>query len=486
MPKRLLARMPLTTRLCRSALGLALGLALAATAARAQTPPLEYGFSLQAAAAAEGRLPFWLHADRRGVFDLAGGNALARLHVRRPFDPDRKLAFAFEADVLARASERSTAYVHQLYGSLRYGAFRLTAGRKAETAGLVDPSLSLGSMTLSPNAAPLPGISLAFDYIPIIVLPGKTELIHAKGFFGHAWLDGDRFVKGAFVHEKYLYLRGIGPDDFPVHAYAGVSHFVVWGGEHPRLGKLPSDFRAFLDVVLARAGEPGDAPKGEVVNALGNTVATYDFGLSVNLPAFRVMAYRQFFIETSPAARFRNPWDGLWGVSVRFKKAGVLRGLLWEHVNTKRQGSRHDRNEPDGADSYYNNFLYKSGWVYHGRALGLPLIFGDGVRRGVINNLLVAHHVGAEGVVAGRFAFKTLLTYSRNYGARDDCNDDGCSGNPTLLTPRRDQYSFLFEIGGPLSPRLGFTAALALDVGALYPDNAGLMLGLSWTNRTRE
>ncbi|GIV59902.1 MAG: hypothetical protein KatS3mg043_0991 [Rhodothermaceae bacterium] len=452
-----------------------------------QAQALEYGLIVEGVGAYEDGLPFWLHANRQGLLGRGTGtmpSGLARLHARYATAPGPRLRFDAGAELAARAGGTGeTLHFHRLYGQARYGAFTLTAGRLPHTAGLVDSTLSLGSMVLSPNATPVPAVSLAFDYIPILVLPGKTELIHAKGYFSHGWLEGDRFVRGAFLHGKYLYLRGLGPADFPVLAYAGINHYVIWGGTHPDLGRLPSGFRDFVDVVLARAGDRGRAPGGEVVNALGNTVASYDFGLTVRLPRLHLTAYRQFFIDTSTAARFRNPWDGLWGLSLQWPgRDRLIRKLLWEHVSSKRQGSRYDAGEPDGADNYYNNFLYRGGWTYYGRTLGLPLFFPDpaGERPGVVNNIVVAHHLGLEGRIARRFAYRSLFTYSRNYGARDNCGDDGCFGEPTLLTPRRDQVSWLFELRGPLSPTLDLLAAVAVDAGDVYPTRAGLLLGLSW------
>ncbi len=117
-----------------------------------------------------------------------------------------------------------------------------------------------------------------------------------------------------------------------------------------------------------------------------------------------------------------------------------------------------------------------------GRTLGLPLILPDptGERDGVVNNIIVAHHLGLEGQLTPRLAYRTLLTYSRNYGARDNCNDNGCFGEATLITPRRDQVSWLLELYGPLTPHLDLHAALAFDAGAVHPDQAGLLLGLTW------
>jgi len=445
--------------------------------------PVRADVSLRTYASTESQLPFWFAANQGGIVDRSSTNSIASFRFLRPFNPDKKLSFSVGMELFGRVSDNSQAVFNQIFGAVRYGQFYIKAGRWEQMVGLVDSTMSVGSMTLSRNATPVPMIGIGFDYIPVLSLPGKVDLIYAKGFFGNGWLGNDRFVRGAYLHEKYLYLRAFGPPEFPVHAYGGLVHFVVWGGTHHEYGHLTSRARDFVDVVLALAGESGKAIGGEVVNALGNTVASYDFGLTVKAGGIDARAYRQFYIETSTAVRFRNPWDGLWGISLRHSKGNqLISGLLWEHVNTKKQGAKHNEGEFDGADKYYNNFLYQSGWTYEGQVLGLPLIFGDGIRPGVVNNIIVAHHFALEGVVAKTVHYKAFLTYSRNYGARDDCNDNGCSGNPTLRTPRRDQYSFLLKMTTPVLPARGveMDAAVGFDTGDVYPNSVGIMLGIKW------
>jgi len=449
----------------------------------AHAQPIDLGISLRTMAATKNHLPFWFIVNQAGAVDKTSANSLASVHISRVLNPNNRISFSFGLDFIGRLSDHKQAYFHQLYGAVRYGKFFVRVGRREQMVGLVDSTLSIGSMTLSRNATPVPMVGIGFDYIPVLSLPGKVDLIYAKGFFGHGWLGNDRFVRGAYLHEKYLYLRAFGPPEFPVHAYGGLVHFVIWGGTHPKLGRLPSGLGDLINVALAQAGDPGRANFGEVINALGNTVASYDFGLTVKTGPIDARAYRQFYIETSPAVRFRNPWDGLWGVSIRFPDIRFpISAFLWEHVNTKKQGAKHNEGEFNGADNYYNNFLYKGGWTYEGQVLGLPLIFGNGKQPGVVNNIIVAHHFAIEGILPHQVKYTTFVTYSRNYGARDDCNDNGCSGNTTLRTSRRDQYSFLLKISAPLVPHRGIDldAAISFDTGSVYPENAGAMLGIRW------
>lgn len=453
--------------------------------ARAQSGGYLYEAGLSAAGGTEGRLPFWLHANRYGVYDQDSANLLTRVGVTRPFTGRHPIDVRFRVEAVAHASRHASAYLHEWYGQVRYGALTLTAGRIARASTFVDTTLSMGDVTLSPNAPPIPRLSVDLDYIPIVRISG-IELLHLKAYFSHGFLEGDRFVRHPFLHEKYLYLRGFGPEDFPVLGHAGITHYVIWGGTHPTLGPLPSGPADFLDVVFAQSGDEDRAPIGEVVNALGNTIASYDFGLTLNLPGFDFKAYRQFYIETGANTRFRSVWDGLWGFVFRLKAPDrPLRAVLFEVADMRQQNARFELGERKGRANYYNNFIYEAGWTYEGRTLGLPLLVADGRHPGVVNNIVLAHHLGLEGRIAG-FDYRALGTYSRNYGANRACIDEACTAKADARIPRTDQYSLLLEVTGRLDAarNLDFRLGMAYDSDGIYPENAGVLFGLSWRGRT--
>lgn len=427
-------------------------------------------------------LPFWLAANQHGTIDPTSNNVGFRLSAHRPFMETNGLDYSFGTILLGRASRHATATLHELYGRLQYWRLQLTAGRREQSIGRVDTSLSLGSVTRSRNVPPLPRISVSSD--GYVAVPNTNDALAFNGYFAHGWLESDRFVERALVHEKYLYARLL-PPDFPVNGHAGIVHHAQWGGTSPQRGPQASSFQEWMDVTFGSDVLTDYRPEAESRRSNANHLAMYDFSLSVDLEEAKGLAYRQFYHEDIASFNFRNVWDGLWGVSLRREDSTApVNAILWEHLRMTRHNARWDLGQSRGADSYYNHYVYQSGWTYQGRTLGTPLLTSasttPGVAEdalGVANNIVVAHHVGVEGHLGAGFSYQLLGTFSRNYGAKSLC--DECEYE---RTDRRDQYSFRIEVSGPLSEQhhLWFRTAAAVDTGSFYDERIGLSFDLTW------
>jgi hypothetical protein len=443
--------------------------------AYSQSKELTYSVSAALTAATDDRMPFWLTANRRGRIDRYSNSALSQAFVDIPFTRNSGFDYNAGIELLGRASRRSTLTAHQLYGRVRYKPFQLTVGRVAHVSGITDTTLSVGSMMWSENAPPVPSISVSTP--EFISIPGTKGWVHAKGYLAHGWMEPGRYVTEAYLHEKYFYLR-LAPDGFPVHGYGGVVHNAIWGGISPARGPQRQSFADYLQMF---AGYRPDSDNE--AEALGNTVAIYDFALEWEGPVDGLV-YRQFYIEDKPGLIFRSPWDGLWGLSLGRgdDEQSFVDRIIWEHVNTRRQGARYDLGEQQGADNYYNHSIYLSGWTYRGRTIGTPLLFSDGRRMGVVNNRLVAHHLGLRGYLPAELQYTVSLTYSRNYGARSVFAEEDGTRRVSGRTERRDQYSTRLSLERSVSDSspLSFELTLAFDIGAVHPDNTGILLGFTY------
>lgn len=384
-------------------------------------------------------------------------------------------------DAVYRASENNALFFNELYGSIGYQFLVFNVGRFHDTIGLNDDDLTMGSMQVSRNATPVPKVQLSTAGFTDI--PFARGYVQFKSMLAHGWLESDRFVSNAYLHQKYLYLK---INYKMLEGMGGVIHNVVWGGRHPTEGKLPSSLGDFTRVLFGlSASADSGAPGSDISNAIGNSVAAYDFRLNINLDKFDFKAYRLFYLEDKVSTRFRSPWDGMWGAGIALdEKNNFINEILWEHLNTKRQDSFDY--EPRGTATYYSNGIYQSGWAYEGRVLGNPLILSGSNpnfrgKRTISNNIIVAHHIGIKGRPTKRLNYKAFVTYSRNYGTVTDQTQE--TPHIPISELRIDEYSGLVEADYLVSPDYGLhiTGAVAIDLGELYgEDRFGVQLGVRW------
>ena len=120
-------------------------------------------------------------------------------------------------------------------------------------------------------------------------------------------------------------------------------------------------------------------------------------------------------------------------------------------------------------DNYFNNGEYRSGWTLYERVIGSPFMtpgLSGGTTR-IINNRVIAHHIGMKGMAWQTTPYKLMLSYSRNYGTY---------GNPM----KKNQFSGALEVTLPFK-NLPFAVETGIygDLGDLFKDNFGFTIKLS-------
>lgn len=481
------------------------------------------GFRLQMAGASQGQMPFWIYSNRHG--ELYPFTANAAMHLFGGWHRQYRsgITLSTGADIMLRGANDASLRFQEAYVQVGYGSFVLWAGRKREHFGFVHPELSTGTADVSLNARPITKITLATNGFQAV--PGTRGIVDYHASFAHGWLrkEDHLFLERPFLHQKHLYLR-LFNDRSPVVPQGGLKHFAQWGGLNPQFGRAPAGFSAFRDIFLARSADSSEIlPGGQLGNQFQNHVGTYDFSLLIRLERVSFAVSRQFFLEDTPNARFGTPWDGMWGAWVTFSDGSrsgrdpsrighntsqdsrnafpprppdrrfSIRSLNYEHINTKEGVDRISHRDFSTYYNYHNHWFYLGGWTNDGRAIGNPLFFGDSGHIGVVNNIMLAHHLGVAGY-AGPADWRFFTTYSRNYGSPRVVDHSGRRYDG--VTERQDQWSFMLELRDrglisnlmrsfgrglpdPLQD-LEVIATLALDLGEAHPRNAGMMLGLRW------
>lgn len=472
----------------------------------AQCDSLHFRIESKGAISTQGYLPLWIVSNRYGLLEDET-DALLRTGFEVPYTKGKKFDVSYGLDIVGKKN-LGNSRLQQGFLKVKYGIFEIRGGRIEETTGLPGRTLSSGSMAQSMNAMPVPKMAINVpEYAPVPYTKGYLKF---KGYFGHGWLGEDRYVENSFLHEKRLYIKAGG--NLPVNLYGGFVHYAVWGGNHPAKGGLPSSFRDYLLVFQGKSADESSSVGGEIGNALGNHLGIYDFGVATNIEKYKVTVYSQTPWETLNSLKLFRNMDRLLGITIHnSNEKKVVTEVLYEYLFTKDQRGP---GLPDpipsqptnygypygGRNDYHNNWFYRSGWTYKNRIIGTPLFttneraenfFNELNDYGVniVNNRIVAHHVGLGGFFYDNVAYRLKATYTRNYGTYAGLNlgrYNWASMDPDLdveyvFDPPLNQIYFMLEINTilPFSKNITLQTAVGYDTGDIYR-NFGALFGLQW------
>lgn len=452
-------------------------------ALHAQLRPNQFEVEVGATGTTGSAVPFWLHAGTDGLVDPASSAGRLRLRAEQRVESEGRWSVGYGAEMVGRASAHETVFFPTLYGAARYGFLQLRVGRKAETIGTVADELTSGSLGQSRNATPIPKVIVSTDGYTGV--PFTERWIEFKGRYADGLLPDRRYVEGAYLHQKTLYVRAGTPS--PVQVYGGLVHDAMWGGTDPDFGRLPQSLNDYWRTIVA-LNAVDEAPEGEEAYIQGDHFGVIDFGVSVEVGSFTARAYRHFVYEDRDNLKFKSPQDGLLGIELADTRPNRwVDRILYEHLYTKWQNGPippdgPERGGPGGRDDYYNHYIYESGWTLYGRTAGSPLItpFPSGNEGGgIANNRVVGHHLGIAGHLS-MVGYRVLATYTRNYGTYDGRERALDDGGTYRFQPPLQQVSLLFDMQmeWPDRPALTLHAALGVDIGEMYTDSVGGQLRL--------
>lgn len=354
--------------------------------------------------------PFWIHSNQRGRVDEKT-NVSAILSGLSTYSISENAKFSLGLGVLYKDGYLDKLQLDESYLGFENSWLAISLGRKQRDELYQGLSASNENILWSLNARPMPGINFKTTR-PVYFIKSAGLAFQASL---EDFIAGDeQYVKDARVHHKSFHLIF---DKIPnVEFTLGIEHFTQWAGTSPEFGKLPGSFKDYLKVFTGSAvGE--EVGGGNEINALGNHLGGYIAGIKTNFGKYKVEIIYNSLFEDGSGQKLRNTPDGRYGIFIADKEPGRwIDALMYELYYTKNQS----RNYPttDGADNYFNNSLYLSGWTYESRILGVPFIFLDEDRFRVINNKMMAHHIGISGVAFSKLPYKLLSSYRKNYGAK--------------------------------------------------------------------
>jgi len=439
--------------------------------------------------------PFWMVSNTYGIVPLKPDNGYLRggLTWKQPLNKNFRLETG--VDLVAVAKNTSSFWAHQFYTELSFQAIHFTVGAKENYYSLLDKDLSVGDMTYSTNARPVPELRIGFpEYTKVPFMKGimKFKAEFAVGKF----LDSNYILRtknpttqystDILLHHKYLFLQWADPKEkFPWSFTFGLDHAAQWGGwtSMQDFGKLPATLKDFIDIVFSKSGS-GNALETDRINVLGNHLGSLNVQLEYKGKTFRASLYKQHYFDDNSGLEYANWRDGIWGGSIAFDHFPFMKKVVIEFLNTTNQsGPMHflDYDNYNGVkyrgggnDNYYNHDYYINGWSYYGRAIGNPLLTSpeydtDGSLM-FENNRIKAIHLGTNGNLNSAFSYRLLITQMYAWGR--------------MYAPfleRKNDFSSLLECNYESPKWKGWKIGmqLAFDAGNLYGDNWGCSIKVS-------
>ena len=406
-------------------------------------------------------LPFWTWVNQNGRVPtqhstLSTQNSFfTRLRINKHPNTEKDIDWFYGIDVTDRTNATHALIFTDAYTGLTYKQFRITLGRKAETFGLADSLLSSGSEVYTQNAPTIPKIAISTNgYIDL------TDWLAFNAYLAHGWMGTDQYVKNAYIHQKYFYLRfGSSDPDNGVNFFTGFHDIASWGGDN-----LPSSFKDYLNVFTGKGGTVGSIYDQQ--NALGDHRGTIEFALQQKDPDRDWYLYAQTMFEDASGFRFWYPGDLLFGVSMINKNPDTP----ISRINLELLDTRYDGNSltPTDMDNYFKNFEY-SGWVHQGYAIGTPFIpfiqsennwFEPQNKVQVINVSIILH-------ITKHLNPRIRLARIQNFGSFE---------NPIPESQKTTIFATDITNTTPIAKTWTLTQQIALDAGKTIHPNPALGL----------
>ena len=467
--------------------------------------------------------PYMMASNRHGTLSQSKGAQL-RLSAFNFTDTTKRFSYGFGADFIAGASsathydyynpdtdnnsiKRSVRpahlFIQQLYGELKYRGFFITLGMKEYNSVIVNHELSSGDLLYSGNTRPIPEIRVGFIDFQNVPFTNGWVQVQAEYSFGknmdNSWLENhfnynggwdDHITTDAFFSYKRFYFRT--KPSQPFSLTIGLQAAMQTGGtvRHYVRGVVTDEYTDKLNfkkmlqtIVPTSSNEYGNYYKQ------GNSVGSWDVrGRWLFKNNAELCAYYQSPFEDGSGIGKLNGFDGLYGLEYKSDKPWYISSAVVEYFDFRNQSGpihfdsdynyesgQHRPGNATGKDDYYNNYQY-SGYQYYGMSLGSPLLrsafYNLNGSNFFLHNRVYGFHIGLAGFLYRGLQYRALLSWRTSLGTYD-----------YPLTERQRSLSALLELQYDIAGVKGLRvkAQFAGDKGAIYHDNFGALVGLSYS-----
>lgn len=470
----------------------------ALTAAAALPDSIHYELQVQQNITHGTVAPFWLTANRNGLGSAEPQAGYLRAAAWRDMTWTAHWGWSAGADLAGAWNYPSAFTVRQLYASVRYRAFELTAGAKLADPTYSDAELGSGDLLYSGNALPIPQLRLSMPRW--LEVPGTRGLFGVKAYIAYGMFTdgnwqkkfaapGSLYDSNVLYHAKGLKVH-IGRTHGTVCFEGGLDMAAQFGGKSMRrvadgddvvVVNMPNRLKDFWDILFPRSGD-SSTPLGEQLNINGNHVGEWSARFSVRPGGgWLVQPYYLHYFDDHSMMFFDYQWkDCLAGIKVGLPANRWVSEAVYEYVATRDQSGpvywdKTDRipEQVSGRDNYYNHYIY-TGWNHWGQGIGNPLvispIFNADHKLLFECNRIEAHHIGLKGQPSNTVSWRLLADYTRGWGTYD---------RPYESIRRATNLLLEVTVSPAKIPGWSFTAGGAATFGNLLGRSQGLQLTIT-------
>jgi len=428
-------------------------------------------------------LPFWMTSNQNGIYTLHNSSyMLFQAGLNRSLDRDslKKWGYTYGTNLVYGLAGSSNFHPNEYWLGFRFHQLILKAGAQSDPIIYGGLSSTNGNMHRSRNARPVPGLSLSTNgYIPFLF---AKKWFSWRFLYEEGILKDKQYITDAHLHHKNLHLRAaLSPS---LSLSLGLEHYVFWGGYSPKYGQLP-EWNQYFRYISGKEGGEG-AALNDQMNAAGNQLGSYKLELKKEWTTTITTFYWDHPFNDRSGMELDNLRDGLWGIHLaRKNRSAFITDVVYEYMNTRNQSgsiSPHAAPTPDdpnritgrGGDNYFNHGVYSSGYTHYQRMMGTPLfvpvIGADGISKGFNDTSFWMHHLGISGALGNGFYWKSISTWSSDFG-----------GYGIVNPIPRDEFSFLVE-GSYNGSKLPFIVKVGIagDNGDRFENRLGGYLGVEF------
>ncbi|OEK06748.1 hypothetical protein BFP71_03550 [Roseivirga misakiensis] len=427
---------------------------------------------------AKSELPFWVRGNNSQRFKQGSANSVYQiLHYNGNYQPIKNIALKWELESLLNIRERIDGRIIQANLSIESKLIRIRGGYDEEFFGLNDSTLSIGNLVYGNNASPIPKVSISTNGWQRSPLFGNH--LSFQAYLAHGWFEQNRFQSGAFLHQKYLYLR-VKAFNSRLSIIGGLNHNAQWGGANAtNESSQPTGIKNYLRILMGSSGG-SDANLSDQNNALGNHLGSYDLRGTHEFRHFFLSSYWQFLWEDKSGLTPFNWRDGLMGASIDFKNNGLINKVVIEIIRTNDQDA--DKVSDDGLsflepDNFLNNNTYQSGWTYLDNVIGNPvflLIHPDSDDfRSRVKNMVNGLNVSIGGNLKG-LSYSITYRKFKNAGTRYESIEPGLDVRSAIIYLSIPTIHGSFGIRGEydwsnwLGKNFGFQCQYRVDLSSIF------------------